>query len=71
MPKVGFEPTLPYGNCALNAARLPVSPLRQAHTEQSLNTKRSTSLFWAGVQNVPANKLGQGQILACREKLRC
>ncbi len=23
VPKVGFEPTRPYGHCALNAARLP------------------------------------------------
>jgi hypothetical protein len=28
MPKGGFEPPLSYENCALNAARLPVPPLR-------------------------------------------
>jgi hypothetical protein len=28
MPKGGFEPPLPCENCALNAARLPISPLR-------------------------------------------
>ena len=27
VPKGGFEPPLPCGNCALNAARLPVPPL--------------------------------------------
>ena len=29
VPKGGFEPPHPYGHCALNAARLPVPPLRQ------------------------------------------
>ena len=29
MPKGGVEPPLPYGNYALNVARLPVPPLRQ------------------------------------------
>ena len=28
VPKVGVEPTLPEENCALNAARLPIPPLR-------------------------------------------
>lgn len=28
MPKAGFEPARPFGHCALNAARLPVPPLR-------------------------------------------
>ncbi len=28
MPKAGFEPARPCGHCALNAARLPVPPLR-------------------------------------------
>lgn len=28
VPKVGVEPTLPYGNYALNVARLPIPPLR-------------------------------------------
>ena len=30
VPKGGFEPPLPEENCALNAARLPVPPLRHA-----------------------------------------
>ena len=30
VPKEGFEPSLPNGNYALNVARLPVPPLRQA-----------------------------------------
>ncbi len=29
MPKVGFEPTRPYGHYALNVARLPIPPLRR------------------------------------------
>ncbi len=29
MPKVGFEPTRACAHCALNAARLPVPPLRR------------------------------------------
>ena len=28
MPKAGFEPARPFGHCALNAARLPIPPLR-------------------------------------------
>ena len=36
MPKGGFEPPLPYGNYALNVARLPVPPLR--HVACIINT---------------------------------
>ena len=32
VPKEGFEPSLPNGNYALNVARLPVPPLRQAYS---------------------------------------
>ena len=28
VPEKGFEPTRPYGHCDLNAARLPIPPLR-------------------------------------------
>ena len=34
MPKVGVEPTLPEENYALNVARLPIPPLRQANNKQ-------------------------------------
>ena len=34
MPKVGVEPTLPEENYALNVARLPIPPLRQASSQQ-------------------------------------
>lgn len=33
VPKVGFEPTRDYSHSALNAACIPVSPLRQNFTE--------------------------------------
>ncbi len=36
MPKGGLEPPLPCENCALNAARLPVSPLRHLSTIHKL-----------------------------------
>lgn len=29
VPKAGLEPARPCGHCALNAARLPIPPLRQ------------------------------------------
>src|SRR3989442_2449703 len=32
MPKVGLEPTRACAHCALNAARLPIPPLRRAGT---------------------------------------
>lgn len=34
VPKVGVEPTLPEENCALNAARLPIPPLRPVSKHQ-------------------------------------
>ena len=40
MPKGGFEPPLPEGNCALNAARLPVSPLRHQNAAGNQGTRQ-------------------------------
>ena len=46
VPKVGFEPTRACAHCALNAARLPVPPLRRDKimlSQQSLNVKSLVS----------------------------
>ena len=46
VPKEGFEPSLPNGNYALNVARLPVPPLRQAECILSQKTVLSTVGGW-------------------------
>lgn len=51
MPKAGFEPARPFGHCALNAARLPIPPLRHCEkynlnlsSQASKNSKLSCSM---------------------------
>lgn len=39
MPKGGLEPPRPYGHCALNAARLPVPPLRHQMSALASQTR--------------------------------
>ena len=40
VPKVGVEPTLPYGNRILNPARLPIPPLRRTGESLYLDPAR-------------------------------
>ena len=43
VPKVGFEPTRPYGHYALNVARLPVPPLRHVFLVGDAGLEPATS----------------------------
>ena len=45
MPKAGVEPARPFGHCALNAARLPIPPLRhcEKYNQKSSSQARKNS----------------------------
>ena len=52
VPKVGFEPTRPYGHYALNVARLPFRHFGTPPTEGLRTLPPVCVLFWWAIQDL-------------------